>query len=223
MSQIKDDFLPMLDKYDKELQDLLADVYLLMNFYLSGEGNLELNRFIGRKVQVLKNKYRLSKNDILHYIYTDFITKKLYDKYDPCKSKRTTFTAHCTNYLLQNLLKKHNAMKEKPHFSTVSFDELYEQKKENDDHLGSNIHCWKENGLPSLSNKITPEDEYIGMELQGMVDDHFGELYGQVISGYLTKHDAADKHNVKYNTFCKSFRRKLDGFIPVLSGTGYLC
>ena len=206
--------IPMPDKCDKELRDLLIDVYMLMDFYLSGKGNLTINFSIKRTVETLQDEYRLSKNDILHHIYTEFITKDHYSKYDPCKSRRTTFTAHYTNYMLKNLLSKFRRLKMKPHFSTVSLDE---------DYLENALVSWQAGFCPGLSNRITPEDEYIGMELQGIVDEHFGEFDKQVLSGYLDRHEAADQRDIKYNTYCKHLCRKLDDFMAVLSGTGYLC
>jgi hypothetical protein len=224
MSQIKDNFLPMPARYDEETQDLLADVYLLMNFYLSGGGNLEINRSITRTVQALKDRYRLTKNDILHQIYTEFIAREHYRKIDPSKPTRTTFTAHYTNYMLKSLLRNYGRGKEIPHSATVSWEEICEQQKSDDrDRRGYSFDYWEKRGFPGLSNPITPEDEYLGMELQGIIDDHFGEFDGQVAAGYLDRQDAADLLNIRYNTYCKRFRRKIDDFMPVLSGTGYLC
>lgn len=214
--------IPISNKYDEELQDMLIEVYMLMNHYLSGKGVPAMNSFLNWTVEIFWKKYRLSKNDILHHIYLEFITKKHFYQYDPCKLKLTTFTANYTKFRLIDLLRKYDRLKEKTHFSTVSFETLYEMKNQDEDRIGSSLHYWEKRGLPNLSNPITPEDEYMGKELQGIINDFFGEFDGQVVSGYLDRHDAAAKCNVNYNSYCKRVRRKINEFPPVLSGTGYL-
>ena len=213
--------IPIPDKYDEEIQDLLIEVYLFMNYLLSGKGNPAINSSINSSVYILKKIYHLSKNDILHILYLEFINKGEYLKYDPDKSKLTTFTAIFTTNRLKDLLREYGRLKGKVHFSTVPFETLHDVKTENEDRIGSSLHYWEKRGLPNLSNQITPEDEYMGKELQDIINDFFGDFDGQVVSGYLDRHDAADKGNVNYNTYCKSLRRKLNEFRTVLSGTGY--
>jgi hypothetical protein len=206
--------IPMPDNCDEGHRDLLRKVYRDMNDYLLKKGNWKINHSINNTVKTLKKRYHLSKNDILHHIYLEFISKEHYLKYDPGKFKRTTFTVNCTYYMLKNLLRKLERLKMKPHFSTVSLDE---------DYLENALVSWQPGFCPGLSNRITPEDEYIGMELQGIVDDYFDEFDGQVLSGYSDRHEMADQQNIKYNTYCKHLCRKIDDFMTVLSGTGYLC
>jgi hypothetical protein len=206
--------IPIPDNCNEQQRDLLADVYLNMIKYIPEKGTRGINSSINLTVKTLREDYQLSKNDILHHIYLEFITKEHYLKYDPGKTKRTTFTVHCTKYNLKNLLRKLKRLKMKPHFSTVSLDE---------DYLENALISWQPGFCPGLSNRITPEDEYLGMELQEIIDDYFDEFDKQVLLGYLDRHEMADQRGIKYNTYCKHLCRKLDDFMTVLSGTGYLC
>ena len=214
--------IPMPTIYDEEFQNLLIDVYLFMNHLLSGKGDPIMNSSINQNIKILWRKYRLSKNTLLHKIYLMFIEEKHFFKYDPDKSNLNTFIANFTKYRLKDLLREYGSLKEKVHISTVSFEALYDVKTEGEDRIGSSLGYWEKRGLPGLSNQITPEDEYMGKELQGIINDFFGDFDGQVVSGYLERRDAADICNVNYNTYCKRVRRKLNDFPPVLSGTGYL-
>jgi len=205
--------IPIPDSFNEKQRDLLADVYLLMEYFLSGKGNLKINRYIRKMVYELKNRFNLSKNDILHNIYMTFILKEHYLKYDPDKSRRTTFTAHYTLYGLKSLFKKLMRKKMRPHFSTISLDA---------DCLDYGCPYKGAGYLPGLSNPVTPEDECIKKELQDMLDDFFDELDLQVIFGELDRQDAAKERNVSYDTYRKSLQRKFNELKSVLSETGYL-
>jgi hypothetical protein len=142
-----------------------------------------------------------------------FILKEHYLKYDPDKTRRTTFTAHYTFYSLKNLLREFRRKKMRPHFSTFSLDA---------DCLDYACPHKGAAYLPSLSNPVTPEDECVKMELQDMISDFFDELDFQVIGGEIDRQEAAKERNVSYDAYRKSLHRKLNELKSVLSETGYL-
>ena len=206
---------PIPDCCNEKQRWLLADIYKLMNHFISDEDETKrrgIKITIYNRVQTLKEDYLLSKNDILHFIYDEFITKEHYLKYNPDKSRRTTFTAHYTYYSLESLLRKLRRKKMKPYFSTISLDA---------DCLDYGCPYKGAGYFPRLSNPDTPEDECARIQLQEIVDDFFDDLDHRVIFGDLERQDAAKERNVTCDAYYKSFQRKLNEFRTVLSGTGY--
>jgi len=198
-------------------RDLLDQSYPLIQWSLSKKGKFKINRIIQSKVERLKQDYGLEHDEILNSQCEQFLGKKIYRNYDQTTSK-STFIVHCTNYGLNREIRKLN--RQKKNYSEVSLEEFLPENS--DDQLGSSLGYLEKLGITGLYETDTPEDLCIAKELLGIILDHFGKDDTMVLLGIKDRRDEAERLSIKYHTYCKRLKRKVQSFIPILKQHGYL-
>jgi len=198
---------------------LLIESYSLFKKFLYGNGKFDINQKIKWKVEYLKEMHGLEREDIHGYLFVDFITKKLYRKYDREKTKLSTFILHCTNWGLSALIRKYD-----------SIDNNYREIPLKD---GSGCKVSRKKGTVSISmledlgiecavESNTPEDYYFAKELIDLMKDFYSENEILVLLGYKDRRTEAERLSMDYYTYCKRLSRKHEAFKLILQEAGYL-
>jgi hypothetical protein len=199
-----------------EQQVLMNQSYQHIEWALSNNGNLKINRKIGYKTRRLKDDYGLEKNEILNGLFDEFLSKKIYEKITPEKTL-SIFITHTTNYGLSVQIRKQQ--QEKRNYPSISLDALAE--KSPDGYCGSAISFLEALGADGLVDYTTPEDLVIAQELMDLIIDHFGEYDAAVLLGYSDRQTESNRLSISYDTYCKRLSRKFHSFVPVLKNAGY--
>jgi hypothetical protein len=205
-------------------EQLLADVYELFDEILTlcGTGKLTINHSIARRVQELDEKFGLSKNDLLHIIFTDYLRTKSYQRFDPAKGKLVTFLLKITSNQLNQIRRKCKAVLKGCNMM-ISLDEFYAgfPIAENA-RLGSSLSFWERQGASSVATRTTPEDILMEKELWDLFEGHFGKFDAEVIMEGKDREAAAEELGMEYFSYCKRLQRFKASFVPVLAGAGYI-
>ena len=213
------------DSNEQELypdhEEQLAESYRLFNDILSGTGKLNLNVSIAKKVKEL-DKHGLSKNDLLHIIFANYIDSKSYHRFDRAKASLVTYLLNVTNNQLKQILRDCKAG-HMGYDKLISWEEFYRDSDfDEEGRLGSSLGYWENRGVPGLSTKTTPEDILVEKELRDLLEEHYGKFDADIIMGGKDRKVAAKKLGMKYFSYCKRLQRNKDSFLPVLVVAGYI-
>lgn len=212
--------MPYHDTINVGNQDILADSYMLFNHFFSGAGNLPVNSQIKEMMNVLWEKYRVSKNDVLHDAFSHFIERGIYIKFDPDRGSLTTFIAYTARNDLWRQLRKYGVIYGR---EFVSLDQYMEWQIESDT---QDIESAGSQGKRTQNDRAlyigAPEQQLINKELVALAEKHFGTLDTEVMMGYMDRKSAARELSLPYETYRKRLLRKIHSFRPALTEAGYL-
>jgi len=188
--------------------ELLAQAYENLEWALSGKGKLDINRSIKSKVRYLVELYGISSEDLLHDIFETFVSKKIYEKFNPSEGKLSTFMTHYANLSLLNIIKKHKRLnsnnKEVP--LPDDYEDTFDQDKRH-----SLSYLEKIDFSDGLVERKTPEDLYFAKEINEKIKNSFGEEDYEVLIGLRTRREEAERKGIKYDTYRQRlYRRRLD-------------
>ena len=198
---------------------LLIESYWLLKKSLSGNGKFEINKKIQKKVNYLKKRHGLEHDDIHSCLFDDFITKQIYRKYDPEKTKLSTFIAYYTNYSLSTLKRKYDALDQNYREIFLDYD------SENLQYHGrrrTSLEILEKLGVEAVIESNTPEDYYFVKELIDLMKDFYSENEILVLLGYKDRRTEAERLSIDYYTYCKRLSRKHEAFKLILREAGYL-
>lgn len=199
-------------------KDLLMESYSQFQWSLSQCGKYEINEMIHRKVDYLNKVHGLERDDILHHLFENYLSKKHYQKHDPAKTKLSTFIAHYTNWTLINLIRSYDTLQK-------NYREILLEDGPQDPSNGRNrcsLSYLEEIGHEGVIDRITPEDNYNAKELWNLMQDFFDEDDLLVILGFRDRRAEAKRLSVDYYTYCKRLNRKVSAFKSLLKEIGYL-
>jgi hypothetical protein len=198
---------------------LLIESYWLIKKSLSKNGGFKVNKEIQKKVKYLNEMYGLEHEDIHSYLFDEFITKKLYLKYDPEKTKLSTFVAHCTNNNLWSLKRKYDSVDKNYREIPLDDDSGYRlSRKRGSISLSMLERC----GVEAVIESNTPEDYYFAKELIDLMSNIYSENEILVLLGYKDRRSEAERLSMDYYAYCKRLSRKHEAFKLILQETGYL-
>lgn len=198
---------------------LLIESYWLIKKSLSENGKFKVNKEIQKKVEYLNEMYGLEREDIHSYLFEEFITKKLYRKYDPKKTKLSTFIAHCTNNNLWSLKRKYDSVDKNYREIPLDDDSGYRvSRKRGSVSLSMLERC----GVEGVIESNTPEDYYFAKELIDLMKDFYSENEILVLLGYKDRRTEAERLSKDYYAYCKRLSRKHESFKLILQEAGYL-
>ena len=198
---------------------LLIESYWLIKKSLSKNGKFKINKEIQKNVKYLNKMYGLDRDDIHSYLFEDFITKKLYRKYDSEKTKLSTFIAHCTNNNLRSLRRKYDSVDKNYREIPLKDDSGYRiSRKRGSVSLSMLERC----GVEGVIESSTPEDYYFAKELMDLMKDFYSENEILVLLGYKDRRTEAERLSIPYFTYCKRLDRKKLDFKLILQEAGYL-
>jgi hypothetical protein len=179
----------------------------------SKKGKLDINRQIHKKLDLLREYFELSEDEIFQELFEGYLKKKLYQKYQEEKAL-STFITYCVKYGLNDLHKKQktrNTRNKEKSLESVLDSVLC-------DTGNRDLH---EFGISRLIEFTTPEDLVISMELIKLVTAHFGIFDAKVLLEQEDLHTAAASLSVSYDVYRKRLLRKKLSFVDVLEQAGY--
>jgi len=197
--------------------ELLAKAYENLKWALYGKGKFEINRSIKRKLRYLAELFNVSRDDIFHDIFENFVSKKHYEKFDPKKGKLSTFMTHYANLSLLNIIKKYNRINGKE----VSFPDEYEDR----------FHPEQRQCVPYLEQSVfadgntkqaSPEDLCLMMERFKAAEEFFGEDDLAVLTGMKSRKEVAQQRGLTYDAYRKQLFRKVKLFLSIMGDSEQL-
>lgn len=199
-------------------KDLLMESYSQFQWSLSECGKYEINEMIHRKVDYLNKVHGLERDDILHHLFENYMSKKHYQKHDPAKTKLSTFIAHYTNWSLINLIRSYDTLEK--NYREILFEDGPQNPSNGRNRCS--LSYLEEIGHEGVVDRITPEDIYNGKELWNLMQDFFDKDDLLVILGFRDRRAEAERLSVDYYTYCKRLNRKVSAFKSLLTELGYL-
>jgi len=179
----------------------------------SKKGKLDINRQIHKKLDLLREYFELSEDEIFQELFEGYLEKKLYQKYKEEKAL-STFITYCVKYGLNDLHKKQktrNSRDKEKSLESVLDSVLCDT---------GNRHL-NEFGISRLIEFTTPEDLVISMELIKLVTAHFGIFDAKVLLEQEDLQTAAASLSMSYDVYRKRLLRKKLSFVDVLEQAGY--
>lgn len=189
-SETKNDHKVPLTAADRER--FVINCFMKIDDAIKKGGKLKINKHIQNKVRHLYFCYGLKREEIAQYIKLTLDRERHYEKYDPDKSKLSTFIVHYTNYSLNGLIRRID-------------DNFKEIPKGNDE----------------VFNSVTPEDLVIAKELLDLAVEFFDKNELEVLLGVKDRHTEAERIGVEYFTYCKRLQRKSEAFRSYLKQIDY--
>lgn len=202
-------------------RDILVESYLIFNQLLSTTGKLGITINIRRRVLELEKRYNLSKNDLLHTIYKNYLEKRCFEKYEISKSTLFTYLVNITLRQLQYIARQFRNTYDG--CEMISWDEFYADPDDEEKRLGDSLSIWERRGHAALANRITPEDDTSALELKNLMRSHYGDFDTDVLCDVLDRETAATELDIPYDTYIKRLQRKTKNFLPILSAAGFNC
>jgi len=212
-NKLLEDYLEMENK-----NEMLKICYELFEITLNKIGKFDHNEQILRKVRRLKDFYDLEEKEILHMVYDEFMSKGIFEKYNPEKTKITTFIAHCTNYILSGIIRSLDTRGK--HYKEILLSD-FEKKEPLDDRVGLPGNYLERLGVEGVVEKTTPEDFTIAKELLEHMSRFFEESEMEVLLGAGDRNSAAEKLSIEYSAFRKRLYRKVKLFQTLLKQMDY--
>ena len=203
------------DTLDRD--ELLRESFNLFQWSLSRQGKYAINERIVGKLDYLKKVHRLQRDDVLADLFTNFLSKKHYQKYDSSRSQLSTFIVNYTNWRLLDLIKKYETLAE--NYSEVP---LYDEHSYQVKGSGCSLSYLEDRGHELVIDKITPEDSYNGKMLWELAADFFGKENLLVLLGIKDKRTEAKRLSMKYHSYRKQLQRKVAAFKSFIKELGYL-
>lgn len=187
---------------------MLAEAYKYLEWALFSKGKLEINGSIQRKMRYLMELYNIEPEDLLHDIFTTFMVKKHYEKFNPANGKLSTFMTHYANLSLLNIIKKHNRLisNNKKVSLPDDYEDTFSQKWRY-----SLSYLEKIDFPEGLVERKTPENLYLAKELYEKLEEFFGEDNFEIFQGDRNRREEASRKGIGYETYRKRlYRKRLD-------------
>jgi len=197
--------------------ELLNESYSQFQWSLSSCGKYEINQMIQRKVEYLNEAYGLECDDIRQHLFENFLARKHYQKYDPGKTKLSTFVTHYTNLSLANLIRRYDTLNK--NYREIPVDGGTDDGR---DSRGCSLAYLEELGHEGVVDWTTPEDMYNGKELWNLIVEFFDEDDVLVLMGFKDRHAEAKRLGIEYHAYRKRLNRKVSAFKSLLKELGYL-
>lgn len=193
--------------------DIIDDSVEYFEKAFSKKGKLDINRQIHKKLDLLREYFELSEDEIFQELFEGYLEKKLYQKYQEEKAL-STFITYCVKYGLNDLHKKQktrNARGKEKSLESVLDSVLCDTGNRD----------LQEFGISRLIEFTTPEDLVISMELIKLVTAHFGIFDAKVLLEQEDLQTAAASLSMSYDVYRKRLLRKKLSFVDVLEQAGY--
>ncbi|MBI9084888.1 MAG: hypothetical protein JEZ11_14945 [Desulfobacterales bacterium] len=188
--------------------------YSLFKKTLDGQGYLPENQSIRENVRLLEAEYGIDKMELLNAQFFLMLRKGLARKYRPERAL-STFVTYCIFYGLKEQLRNEKIRRQ----LITSLEEL--QQNSASGRIGISIVFLERLGIDGLVDSVTPEDIIIGKQLLALIIDHFGIGDTQVVLGFKSRKEEAERLGVEYAVYRKRLFRKKESFRPVLIEHGY--
>jgi hypothetical protein len=198
-------------------EELLNESYSQFQWSLSNRGKYEINQMIQSKVKYLNEAYGLEREDMRQHLFENFLARRHYQKYDPGKTKLSTFVTHYTNLSLANLIRSYETLDK--NYREIPLDEGTDDARDN---RGCSLAYLEGLGHEGMVDWTTPEDNYNGKELWNLMVDFFDEDDVLVLMGFKDRHAEAKRLGIDYHAYRKRLNRKVSAFKSLLKELGYL-
>jgi len=194
--------------------EFLAEAYKSLEWALFSKGNFEINRSIRRKVRYLSELYDISREDLLHDIFVEFMSKEISKKAMSANGKLSTFMTHYANLSLLNIIKKYNHMNSNNKNVPLpdDYEDTFSQKWRY-----SISYLEKIDFSEGLVERKTPENLYLAKELYEKMKNFLGKENAEVLIGKRTRKEEAEHRGVNYQTYRKQLYRQTLEFQVYLS------
>lgn len=159
----------------------------------SKKGKLDINRQIHKKLDLLREYFELSEDEIFQELFEGYLKKKLYQKYQEEKAL-STFITYCVKYGLNDLHKKQKTRNARD--NEKSLESLLDSVL-----CDTGNRDLDEFGISRLIEFTTPEDLVISMELIKLVAAHFGAFDAKVLLEKEDLHTAAASLSMSYDVY----------------------
>jgi hypothetical protein len=173
---------------------------------------------IKHSVKHLYHRYGITRDEIVSILITKFQDRERHLKYDPDQSSLESYVAWFVYYEMLTL--KERCRKDLEKSRTVPLSELDGGEKVS--RIGCSIKTCERQGIDSVIDSRSPEDEIIGKELLQMALDFFGGDDVAVLLGARDRSEEAGRLSIDYYAYCKRLKRKTIRFKSFLEDIGYL-
>ena len=191
---------------------MLAEAYKNLEWALFSKGKFGINGSIQRKVRYLNKLHNIEREDLLHDIFEEFISKEIYEKAMKASGKLSTFMTHYANLSLLNIIKKYKRFNIKRISLTDNYEDTFDQKWRY-----SLLYLERIELSEGLVERNTPEDLYFAKELYEKMKNFLGKENAEVLIGMRTRKEEAERRGVNYQTYRKQLYRQ------TLEFQKYLC
>jgi hypothetical protein len=184
-------------------EDLLAEAYKNLEWALFSKGKFGINGSIQRKVRYLSELHNIEREDLLHDIFEEFISKNICEKAMKATGQLSTFMTHYANNILRNKLKKCKRLNRKRISLTDNYDDTFDQKWRY-----SILYLERTDLTEGLVERNTPEDLYFEKELYEKMKNFLGKEIAEVLIEMRTRKEEAERRGVNYQTYRKQLYRQ---------------
>ena len=200
-------------------EDLLTDSYQQFQWALSHCGKSSINKRIQRKVEILDEILGVDREDLLHEIFTNYLVKKHYRKFDPAKGRLSTFITHYTDKYLNHIIRKYNTP---DNHRRDTLPEDYGDALNDNKRSYHSLSFYEKRALvDDLIETSTPEDLCLAKELWEVLVKIAGLDDTLVLMGLKDRHEEADRRGIAYYSYCQQLHRKKLLLRSVLRELGY--
>ena len=173
-------------------EDLLAEAYKNLERALFSKGKFGINGSIQRKVRYLSELHNIGREDLLHDIFVEFISKEIYEKAMRSSGQLSTFMTHYANLSLLNIIKKYRRFNIKRISLTDNYEDTFDQKWRY-----SLLYLERIELSEGLVERTTPEDFYMAKELYEKMKNFLGKENAEVLIGMRTRKEEAERRGDK--------------------------
>jgi len=184
-------------------KDLLAEAYKNLEWALFSKGKFRINGSIQWKIRYLSELHNIDREDLLHDIFEEFISKEIYEKAVKASGKLSTFMTHYANNILKNKIKKYKRFNRKRISLTDNYEDTFDQKWRY-----SLLYLERIELSEGLVERNTPEDLYLAKELYEKMKNSLGKENAEVLIGKRTRKEEAERRGVNYQTYRKQLYRQ---------------
>ena len=190
----------------------LAEAYKNLEWALFSKGKFGINRSIQWKVRYLSEFHNLDREDLLHDIFEEFVSKEIYEKAMRSSGQLSTFMAYYANNILKNKIKKDAHLNRKRISLTDNYEDTFDQKWRY-----SLLYLERIELSENLVERNTPEDFYLAKELYEKMKNFLGKETAEVLIGKRTRKEEAERRGINYQTYRKQLYRQTIEFQVYLS------
>ncbi|QTA82747.1 Uncharacterized protein dnl_51290 [Desulfonema limicola] len=180
------------------------------------EGGFQINKTIQKKVKILRTIHSLEADEIISYIFYNYIEREHYKKFNPQKGKLSTFLIHYVNNALRNMLRVFGNKKKKVHEVELpdGYKDIYEYSSRK-----SLSYLEQRDFSDQLHNIKTPEYCLLLKEQSQILENFFGPADSEVLLTYRTRKEEATRRGLSYEAYRKKLNRKYHNFQLYLEAT----
>jgi hypothetical protein len=186
---------------------IIEKSYELFRWALSHCGRFPINESIQKKVRILSEIFGIDSEDILHDLFTQYLEKEDYKRFDPQRGKLSTYINVYTNRWLYHEIRRYERINNK--FKIEKLPDDYEDALDQENRVDHSLWFYEKIGRQeNLMETITPEDYYDAKELWELIVKNVGINDSLVLIGVKDIKLEAERLGLDYYTYCQRLNRK---------------